>query len=284
MAPDGRLKTIDGEQAAGEQAAGEQAAGEQADGAAPGSTRARGIDRAIELLECLHAARGPLKIGELARRIKAPRSTAYELVNRFIEAGILESYDEEGRVFFGRTVHFWAADYLSVNDLTKRAWEEVQRLAELSGETTQFCTLQGNKYTVVHMRSGTKMFRISSDIGIEVPIPWTASGRLLLGHLDKEALRRFLPPEDLTLPNGRQLDFDAFHHEIEQAGADGFCITTGLVDSFTQCMAAPVKDPNGQTIATICFVATADKGDEERRRLLDLLIQSGRSLSAPQRR
>ena len=269
MAPDGRPKEtgMDG-----------------TDTTAPASTRARGIDRAIELLECLHAARGPLKIGELARRINAPRSTAYELVNRFIEAGILESYDEEGRVFFGRTVHFWATDYLTVNDLTKRAWEEVQRLAELSGETTQFCTLQGNKYTVIHMRTGAKMFRISSDIGIEVPIPWTASGRLLLGHLDKEALRRFLPPEDLILPDGRQLEFDAFHHEIEQAGAEGFCVTTGLVDGFTQCMAAPVKDGNGQTIATICFVATTGKSDEERQRLLSMLVASGKGLSAPQRR
>ena len=275
MAPDGRLK----EAAASETAPGDTAPGETA--AAP---RARGIDRAIQLLECLHVARGPLKIGELARRIRAPRSTAYELVNRFIEAGILESYDEEGRVFFGRMVHFWAADYLTVNDLTKRAWEEVQRLAELSGETTQFCTLQGNKYTVIHMRAGTKMFRISSDVGIEVPIPWTASGRLLLGHLDKEALRRFLPPEDLILPDGRQLDFDAFHREIEQAGRDGYCTTMGLVDSFTQCMAAPVRDSNGQVTATICFVATAGKSEEERRRLLDLLILSGRSLSAPQRR
>jgi len=248
------------------------------------SNRARGIDRAIELLEALHAARGPMKIGDLAKRIGAPRSTAYELVNRFIEAGILESYDEEGRVFFGRTVHFWAADYLTVNDLTKRAWEEVQRLAELSGETTQFCTLQGNKYTVVHMRTGAKMFRISSDIGIEVPIPWTASGRLLLGHLDKDALRRFLPPEDLTLPDGRRLDFDAFHREIEQATADGFCMTTGLVDSFTQCMAAPVKDGNGITIATVCFVATAGKSADERQRLLDMLMASGRSLSAPRGR
>jgi len=262
MAPDGRIK----------------------DATERSGARARGIDRAIELLEALHAARGPLKIGELARRIDAPRSTAYELVNRFIEAGILESYDEEGRVFFGRMVHFWAADYLTVNDLTKRAWEEVQRLAELAGETTQFCALQGNKYTVLHMRTGAKMFRISSDVGIEVPIPWTASGRLLLGHLDKEALARFLPPGDLTLPDGRRLDFDAFHREIEQATADGYCVTTGLVDHFTQCMAAPVKDANGQTIATICFVATGGKTEEERQRLLDLLVQSSRSLSAPQRR
>eukprot|EP01031_Cornospumella_fuschlensis_P052582 gene52582-64264_t len=45
------------------------------------------------------------------------------------------------------------------------------------------CLLNGRKYTVALMREGERHFRISSDIGENAPIPWTASGRLLLGHL-----------------------------------------------------------------------------------------------------
>jgi DNA-binding IclR family transcriptional regulator len=243
------------------------------------NVRARGIDRAIELLECLHAAREPLRIGEIAQRLRAPRSTTYEIVNRFLEAGILETYDGEGRVFFGKALHFYAADYLGKNAMTRRAQEEVARLAELADETTQYCALHGNKYAVILMETGAKMFRISSDVGIKVPIPWTASGRLLLGHMSFDEVRAFVPPEDFVLPDGRRIDPESFYAEILQAKRYDYCLTFGLVDGFTHCMAAPIRDGAGIAVATMCFVVTADKSPAERDRLLQLLMQSGRGLS-----
>jgi DNA-binding IclR family transcriptional regulator len=81
--------------------------------------RARGIDRAIDLLGCLRATGQPLRIGEIARRLHAPRSTVHELVNRFIETAILETYDEDGPVFFGRTLYFYAVGYLGANHLSR---------------------------------------------------------------------------------------------------------------------------------------------------------------------
>lgn len=244
-----------------------------------GATRARGIDRAIGLLECLHSARAPLRIGEIARRLKAPRSTTYEIVNRFLQAGILEAYGDDGKFFFGRAMHFYAADYLGTNILTRRAQEEVNRLAELANETTEFCMLHGNKYAVVHMRTGARMFRISSEIGVRVPIPWTASGRLLLDHLSRDQIRDFVPKADFVLPNGRRIDLDAFCAEIGQARQDGYCVTSGLVDGFTRCLAAPIRDPAGIAIATVCFVVPPDTSAAETSRLVGLLMQSGRSLS-----
>ncbi len=250
------------------------------EGALPtGHARARGLDRAIELLECLHGTAEPLRIGEIAKRLGAPRSTIYEIVNRFVEAGILEIYGE-GRVFFGRTVHFYGTHYLSGNMLARRARDEVERLARLTNETSEFCMLHGNKYTVVHMQTGAKMFRLTSGIGAKVPIPWTASGRLLLGHMTPAELDRFLPDEDFVLPDGRLLERRHLYAEIEAARAQGFFETSGLVDSFTHCMAAPIRDPDGVAIATICFVVTRDTGPELRRELKALLIGSAAALSA----
>jgi len=277
----GQDRYLQGEQAMSEQAMSKQAsAGRSPAGQAPaGQARARGVDRAIDLLDCLHAAREPLRIGDIARRLGAPRSTVYELVNRFLEAAILETYDSDGRVFFGKAMHFYAMHYLGMNAQSRRGREEVMRLAELANETAQYCALQGDKYTVVHMHSGAKMFRISADVGMRVPIPWTASGRLLLSHLSFDEVCRFIPPADFDLPDGRRIDPVAFYDEIVQARREGFCLTSGLVDGFTRCMAVPVDDPSGNVTATLCFVVTADIAPAEQTRLLDMLLESSRRLS-----
>ena len=242
--------------------------------------RARGIDRAIDLLECLRAAGQPLRIGEIARRLHAPRSTVYELVNRFLETAILETYDEDGRVFFGRTLYFYAAGYLGANRLSRLAREEVLAIAEQTGETAQFCMLHGNKYTVVHMQTGTKIFRISTDVGVTVPIPWTASGRLLLDHMTREEVEHFVPPEDFTLPSGEEIDRTVFYDELCRARSDGYCITTGLVDDFTHCIAVPVRRADGVAVACLCVVIVGQRDEPETMRLLDVLRRSAARLSA----
>ncbi|HEV7284803.1 MAG TPA: helix-turn-helix domain-containing protein, partial [Kaistia sp.] len=58
---------------------------------ATGGERKRGIDRVIILLEALLRQRAPMRVGDIARRIGAPRSTTYEIVNRLLEADMLET-------------------------------------------------------------------------------------------------------------------------------------------------------------------------------------------------
>jgi DNA-binding IclR family transcriptional regulator len=243
-------------------------------------SRARGVDRAIKLLECLHEARQPLRIGEIARRLSAPRSTVYELVNRFLQAAILETYDADGRVFFGRTLHFYAADYLGSHGLSRLAREEVAMVAEATGETAQFCMLHGNKYTVVHMQTGKKLFQISTAVGVAVPLPWTASGRLLIDHMMPAEIKEFIPPSDFVLPNGKAIDLAGFCEELRHARQTGYCRTSGLVDDFADCLAVPVRDADNIALACICVVTMARRKDDEIAHLVEILQNSAGRLSS----
>jgi len=161
----------------------------------------------------------------------------------------------------------------------RRGRDEVDRLARETGETSQFCMLHESKYTVVHMRAGSRPFRISSDIGTQVPLPWTASGRLLLAHLEEREIRALIRPEDLQLPSGEIIGIEDFLVSVAAARQDGFCMTTGLVDPYTHCIAAPVLDEKGLTAATLCFVVPADTTLRRTMELRDLLVESGKSLS-----
>lgn len=241
--------------------------------------RRRGIDRVIILLDALLKRREPMRVGDIARLIKAPRSTTYEIVNSLLEAEMLEPVGTDGHVYFGRAMHLYGWAYSHHNAHHRRIVEALDSLAEQTGETVQVCGLRGNKYIVLDCRVARAPFRITSDIGVEVPIPWTASGRLLLSHLSDEEVRAFVPTEDYRLPDGRLIAESDFLADIAAARRQGFSQTSALADRFTWCMAAPLSDMRGAIASTLCFVLPIDTPPGRRADLLALLLERARSLS-----
>ena len=256
-------------------------------GASPSSVdRQRGIDRAIGLLELLLVRRHPMSAGEIALHLGAPRSTVYEIVRRLTEARMLEPVGSGGQVFFGRTMHLFGSAYLEGDAGLRRAGEALDALAAETGATVQCCALRGDKYVVLDSRDGTGMFRITSEVGVEVPLPWTASGRVLLGHLSDEEICAFVPPGDFRLPNGSALPVQRFLDDVARARRDGFSETTGLASSFTWCQAVPILGREGRADLTLCFVLPIDSDAKQRERCLALLIAQARRLghAGPDRR
>lgn len=250
----------------------------QEGGSTSGPSRERGIDRLVVLLQFLHQHGRPIRIGDLARDLEAPRSSTYDLVKTLTQSGLLETMPD-GSVFFGKTLYFYGLDYLREHDFVRRGRDEVDRLARETGETSQFCMLHHGQYTVVHMRAGSRPFRISSDIGTQIPAPWTASGRLLFGNMSDAEITAQVRPADLVTPNGQSLTLEEFITSVRKARADGFCVTSGLVDAYTHCLAAAVLDHEGRTAATLCFVVPVDTDPGRMDELLAVLMASAKDLS-----
>ena len=252
---------------------------ERGEAAVQESDRRRGIDRVIQLLDALLQRRSPMRAGDLARVLNAPRSTTYEIVNRLIEAEMLESVGDDGHVYFGRAMHLYGWAYDHDNALQRRTAETLERLSAETGATAQLCALRGRKYVVVDCRDGAGPFRITSDIGVEVPIPWTASGRLLLGHMTDDEIRAFIPPEDFQLPDGRTLHVDDFLADVAKAREQDYTETSGLADRFTLCMAAPIRKVQDRVAMTLCLVLPADTPKAKRAKLLAMLRERAEALS-----
>ncbi|SAK81203.1 IclR family transcriptional regulator [Caballeronia catudaia] len=246
--------------------------------AATESSRARGVERVIEIFRKLHHAQRPMTMRELIEATGAPRSSIYELVAILTEVGWLET-SADGSVFFGREMHYYGSDYATHNDLISRAHQSILALVRKYDETTQLCMLEGNKYSVVLSENSARPFNISSDIGVRVPIPWTATGRLLLGHMNADAIRTLIPADDFVLDNGVRIDFDEFMRDVRNAKALGYCCTEGLSNAFRLCMAAPVRDRAGMPIAALCFMTGRDTDPERRQSMLNDLLQSAQALS-----
>ncbi|MDG4851477.1 MULTISPECIES: IclR family transcriptional regulator [unclassified Mesorhizobium] len=256
-----------------------QAAGSEEE--RPANSREKGLNRALHILEFLHATQRAIGIGELAKGLNAPRSTTYTLVRELVGAGLLEMAGDGNRVYFGKKLYLYGMAYMRGNDLLRRGRQEVDTLSRETGETSELCMLQSGRYTIVHSSPGTRPFRISSATGLQIPLPWTASGRLLLAGLERSRIEAMISRDDLVLPDGRKIELDDFIDDIAKARVTGYCVTSGLVDAYTKCLAAPVFSAPGKIEATMCLVVPIDTSEERTGELVALLRDRAARLSIP---
>jgi len=241
--------------------------------------RERGLDRVIKLFSYLHSMRRPVRLAEIPKGIDAPRSTIYSLVGILAEAGILEVNGDDNRVSFGKLMYIYGSSYLRENSTLERGKNAVDRLAEQTGETCELCVRHNNRQLIVHTALGSRPLRISSEAGSEIPLPWTASGRVLLSSWSEREIKELFEANDYILPNQRAIDPDSFVTECHSAKSMSTFTTVGLINSFSQCIAAPVTDASGNIEATICFVLPLDIPSSRKSELEDELIATAHKIS-----
>jgi DNA-binding IclR family transcriptional regulator len=240
--------------------------------------RARGLDRAFDILDCLAEVRRPLRPGEIAARLGAPRSTIYELSEALQRRGLIENAGD-GRLFLGEHLHVLAAAYAAGSGRHAAVQTALKRIVEDTAETAQFCRLDGHRYYVAAQREGSRPFRISTDIGERVPLTWTASGRVLVDHLTPNEILAFVPTGDFALPDGTPIDREAFLAEVAATRESGHFTFDSLLDSYTHCFAVPVRRPDGRAGATLCIVAPREDAKRNHADYLASLKRAAATLS-----
>lgn len=241
--------------------------------------RTRGLERAVAIVDFLHACKKPKRPIDIAAGMNAPKSSIYELIGILVSVGVLERVDGEGRVYLGRKLHYWGLGYLDNFDLTRLAQPMLEDITERTRETSQLCMLDGDKYTVVLMNEGNRQFRISADVGEKLPIPWTASGRLLLGHMSEAEIIDFVPDDDFILPDGTRLDKQEYALSVHEAHRNRFFSFDSLADNYTHCFATPIYDNHSICVGTLCLVAPKQDAITNYHMYRDVLISASTVLT-----
>lgn len=241
--------------------------------------KARGLERAFAILDYLCEAGKPQRPIEICEGMQAPKSSIYELVGLLVSANVLERVDVEGRLFFGSKINYWSINYNKRKNLDSLARPILKWITDKTHETSQLCKLDGDKFYVAMMNEGTRPFRISANIGERTPIPWTASGRLLLAHLSDREILDFIPASDFALPDGSKIGKRYFLNGVHEAREAGFFDLHSVADNFTHCFAAPVYGQGDMCVCTLCIIAPKADASRHHDEYRSVLVEAGRLLS-----
>jgi DNA-binding IclR family transcriptional regulator len=217
-------------------------------------TRTSGIDRALQIFDYLQKVGRPCTSYELAHDAGAPLSTVYVIVDDLVSKDLLDR-NEKGLIWFGPRLYHYGLTYAHSLDLLSAATQEMQELAEKSGHTIQVCGRDGDKMVVLAMIEGANHFHVTSKVGSRIPLNWTASGRLLVGHLPYRERFALFSQSATPSPTGKaEVDAAALCDSARRSLEDRISIQAGESDFSIACIASPIVDDQGACQATLSVV------------------------------
>ncbi|POF34084.1 IclR family transcriptional regulator [Roseibium marinum] len=236
--------------------------------------RTSGIDRSLQIMDVLTDGQKPMTAYELSKATKAPISTVYRLVDELVERDML-SRGENSAIWLGPRLMRYGLVYRANMDMFSEARREMNTLCQRTGETVQICGRDGDMMVVLAMANGDGHFRVTSDVGTRVPLNWTASGRLLLGHLpDEERVEIFSKSASPSETGRAEIDPSALAKQSRADFEANLAIQISNSEYSVACIAAPIRDMSGACVLTMSVVLSEQRARERKSELVDLVQKS----------
>lgn len=211
-------------------------------------TGAKSLDRALDLFTTVLRDRGRTPLSDLARRHGMPISTAHRLLAAFERQRLLVR-GARGRYVAGMGLAELAADRRSTLIAASRPL--LRRLARARRSTAHLGVLEADMVTYLVKEHGGGAPVFTREM-MQLEAYCTGIGKVLLAGLDAAAQARYLAGGPFVALTPQTLTDPALLAQaLAEVAARGHAIDNAEMAESVHCVAAPIHDPQGRTIAAI---------------------------------
>ena len=219
------------------------------------------LKKAFLIIEALVQNGGRLRLQNLAAAVGMPSPTVLRFLNALSELGYVAR--ERDSAVYRLTSGLAELGYrvkanLSFTTVLHPFLEEVRRTL---GESTSLSIAEGDALIYVDTAEGPDhMLRTHEHIGKAAPLHGTGAGKVILCTRSAELIRRYAESSGLpALTENTITDTDALLQELERVAGQGYALDDDECEIGVRCVAAPVRDFTGTTVAAISVSAPASR-------------------------
>lgn len=219
------------------------------------------VGKALGVLTLLGEHPHGATAAQIADQVDYPFSTVYRLLNTLVSTGFASYDPQEKRYRLGLRVYQLGQKVASTRGFEGAAAPILQRLTELTGESSILGVLDGTHFLTVRKVDGPQ-FRTTTDPGDHGSLHTSAIGKALLAFSDTATREQLLETLELTPRTERSLtDRDELRRQVERIREQGWAGQQEENDVGMAAIAVPVLSPSRRLIAAVALAAPLFRAD-----------------------
>ncbi|APX88823.1 IclR family transcriptional regulator [Brevirhabdus pacifica] len=210
----------------------------------------KSLDRALHVLAELARMENATLTG-LAQELSESPATVYRVLTTFQGHGIVDIDEAAQTWHVGPNAFLIGSGFLRRTSLIERSRPVLRKLMEATGETANLGIENDGEVLFVSQVETHASIRAFFPPGTKSPAHASGIGKALLAHFPKDRLDRVLSrelqgftPHTLTRP-------EALLSDLEAIRARGYSVDNEERNEGMRCIAAPIRNTYGETIAGI---------------------------------
>ncbi|MCK8824994.1 IclR family transcriptional regulator [Fuchsiella alkaliacetigena] len=221
------------------------------------------VDRALVILEALADEERPMTLSNLSEKVELNISTVYRILHTLIMRGFAKQ-EESGKYFLGLKA-FEVGNAAKKNfDLVNIAKPYLQKLVDKCNETTNLAILDEGEVVYIDQAACTSMVKMFAEIGSRGPAYCTGTGKALLAYVEQDELAELLEQMELRkLTENTKAKPEELKEELKQIRRQGYALDIGELEEGVRCVAAPIKNFEGDVEAAISVSGPSTRMTED---------------------
>lgn len=187
-----------------------------------------------------------------ARELKLPRSTAYRILARMADAGLLDHDPDTGRYRLGIRLAALGALAQRSSTLQRTATPVLRALCQETQESVSLLVRSGPQMINVHIETcSNAMISVSAQLAERFPMHASASGKAYLAFIPDDTRAEVLNESLTAYTSATVTDVPTLLRQLEQVRAAGYVVAKGEWQEDIHSVSAPVRNYAGAVVAVV---------------------------------
>jgi len=243
----------------------------------------KSLEKIIKILDYLSDVERGAGITELSLELNLPKSTVHRILKNLSRYSVVEKEDETSRYKIGLRLFKYSNSLLRSFDLRQMVKPILKKVCNETQETTFLTVWRNNQGLCIDSISSSRSTNthLFVEIGREMPFHCTASSKILLANQSIEDIKRIINKKNFLryTPNTITDHEKLLIHLLDIKNKD-YAICDEELEEGIKAIAAPIKNINGKTVASITITGLAKRiSSSNMERLIKIVTNSAQEIS-----
>jgi IclR family KDG regulon transcriptional repressor len=229
----------------------------------------KSIKKAIDLLTVFDHPNCEYSLRELCQKVELHKSSLHRILVTCERAGILRKDPRTKKYALGYKLFELGNLVTPAQDLKHHSERLLIELMEKTKENVNLVVQNGKEALYISRVQGPHKLQFIEEVGNRLPLHCTAVGKVLLAFSDMPERQEIIPRAKLPkLTRFTITDPKRLTQELANIRKRGFAVDNEEYEEGCRCIAAPIKNSAGQTIAALAISGPCSRISERRIRFL----------------